>query len=115
MIGLLVLIGLLYKAYPMVASIDVQVLLRLRPYPVRKPVWSVLPSVHPHNGVFLTGLLYKASPNGCQHRYISCAEAKALPSEGALAHVKCTCSLSSTSLMCHSCVHADIGVMCKES
>jgi len=30
-----VMIGLLYKATPMVASIDLQVLLRLRPYPMR--------------------------------------------------------------------------------
>ena len=30
-----VLIGLLYKATPEVASMDLQVLLRLRPYPTR--------------------------------------------------------------------------------
>ena len=53
----------------MVASIDVQVLLRLRPY----------------------------------------------PRDGALALVKSTHIHSSTSLMCHSWVHAKIGVMCTES
>ncbi len=31
----LVMIGPLYKPTPMVASIDLQVLLRLRPYPMR--------------------------------------------------------------------------------
>ena len=35
----------------------------------------------------LTGLLYKAYPNACQHRFTSPAEAKALPCEGALALV----------------------------
>ncbi len=33
----------------------------------------------------LLGLLYKAQPKGCQHRFTDPAETKALPHEGALA------------------------------
>ncbi len=33
----------------------------------------------------MISLLYKAYPNGCQHRFASLAEAKALPREGTLA------------------------------
>ncbi len=40
-------------------------------------------------GFVLIGLLYKAYPDGCQHRFTSPAEAKALPHEGASALVVC--------------------------
>jgi len=33
------------------------------------------------------GMLYKAAPNGCQHRFTNPADAKNLPHEGALALV----------------------------
>ena len=39
------------------------------------------------NNLVLIGLLYKAYPDGCQHRFTNPAEAKALPRQGASALV----------------------------
>ncbi len=39
----------------------------------------------------MTGLLYKASPDGCRHKFTKPAETKALPHEGASALVRMSC------------------------
>jgi len=37
------------------------------------------------------GIFYKASPNGCRHKFTNPVEAKALPHEGASALVRVSC------------------------
>lgn len=43
--------------------------------------------LHMHCCLVMIGLLYKAQPYGCQHRFTQSAEAKAPPHEGFVLHV----------------------------